>query len=88
MTTTILAASSFDHLMVREAEDGIFVVTLNRPERLNALHRALWDALDSLCAVVERDPSVRVVVLEADQGGPSGQRRRQLDRGGDRPGEP
>lgn len=63
MTTTTLASSSFDGLLVREAEQGIFVVTLNRPDRLNALHDALWDALDELCAVVEHDPSVRVVVL-------------------------
>ncbi|WP_432841371.1 enoyl-CoA hydratase/isomerase family protein [Dactylosporangium sp. CA-092794] len=63
MTTTTLATANFDHLLVREAENGIFVVTLNRPERLNALHDALWDELDSLCAVLERDPSVRVVVL-------------------------
>ncbi len=65
MTTcgTTLAATGFDHLLVEEAAEGIFVVTLDRPERLNALHDALWDELDRMCVVVERDSSVRVVVL-------------------------
>jgi enoyl-CoA hydratase len=63
MTTTTLAEASFDHLLVREAESGIVVITLNRPERLNAIHDPLWDELDALCAAVEHDPAVRVIVL-------------------------
>ena len=58
-----LATTTFAHLLVEEAEPGLFVVTLNRPGRLNAIHDELWDELDLLCAVVERDPDVRVVVL-------------------------
>ncbi|MEV5412262.1 enoyl-CoA hydratase-related protein [Thermopolyspora sp. NPDC052614] len=61
--TTTLATADFDHLLVREEEGGVHVVTLNRPEKLNALHAELWDELDAMCAVVERDPAVRVVVL-------------------------
>lgn len=63
MSARTLAATSFDHLLVDEAEPGIFVVTLNRPERLNALHPALFDDLHKLCTVVEGDPGVRVLVL-------------------------
>ncbi|HET7735876.1 MAG TPA: enoyl-CoA hydratase-related protein [Nocardioidaceae bacterium] len=61
--TTTLATAEFDHLLVEEPENGMFVVTLNRPDKLNALHDGLWEDLDRMCAVVEGDPSVRVLVL-------------------------
>ncbi|HET7691242.1 MAG TPA: enoyl-CoA hydratase-related protein [Nocardioidaceae bacterium] len=63
MTSARLDASEFGHLLVDQPETGIFVVTLNRPDKLNALHQELFDELDRLCAVVEDDPQVRVVVL-------------------------
>lgn len=62
-TIPTLAEASLDHLLIREAADGVFVVTLDRPEKLNAINDPLWDALDELCAVVEADASVRVLVL-------------------------
>ena len=46
-----------------ESGDGVATVTLNRPDRLNALSAEL---LEALLAAVERavsDPDVRVVVL-------------------------
>ncbi|MEV5004005.1 enoyl-CoA hydratase/isomerase family protein [Nocardioides sp. LML1-1-1.1] len=58
-----LAAASFEHLLIEEVDGGIVVVTLDRPDKLNALHQGLWDELDLMCAVVEDDPSVRVVIL-------------------------
>ena len=50
-------------------EDGVAVLTLNRPDRLNsftqAMHLEVRDALDKLQA----DKSVRVLVLTADTRG-------------------
>jgi len=60
---TSLATTSFDHLLVSDAGRGVSVVTLDRPEKLNALHAGLWDELDLMCSTVEQDPSVRAVVL-------------------------
>lgn len=48
----------------RDAElDGLLTITLNRPEKLNALNIALHDELQEVLAELETDPSVRVVVL-------------------------
>lgn len=38
-------------------------LTLNRPEKLNALGPAFWDDFGGLVAQVDADPAVRVVVL-------------------------
>jgi enoyl-CoA hydratase len=44
-------------------EKGILVVTLNRPDRFNALTFEMFDELTALCTDLERDESVRVVIL-------------------------
>jgi enoyl-CoA hydratase/carnithine racemase len=46
-----------------EVNDGIALVTLNRPDKLNALSYELIDRLMALLDQIEVDPSVRVVVL-------------------------
>ncbi len=43
--------------------DGIGTITLNRPEKLNALDRALCDELREALALLTRSDAVRVVVL-------------------------
>jgi enoyl-CoA hydratase/carnithine racemase len=50
-------------LVERQDADGIAVLTLNRPERRNALSGALVDALIAAFGEVERDPTVRVAIL-------------------------
>lgn len=45
------------------ARDGIATLTLNRPEKLNALSYALIDEMLLLLARVESDPALRVVIL-------------------------
>jgi enoyl-CoA hydratase/carnithine racemase len=50
-------------ITVERPEPGILLVTLNRPERLNALTFEMFDALTDLCREVEDDASVRVMVL-------------------------
>jgi enoyl-CoA hydratase len=50
-------------LVLNETREGIAVLTLNRPEKLNALNYALIDRLLALLDAVEIDASVRAVIL-------------------------
>ena len=43
--------------------DGIARVTLNRPERLNAIDSAAAAALDDIWTAIDKDPAIRCVVL-------------------------
>ena len=49
--------------LLAHVEDGVALVTLNRPERRNALSRALLDALADVLREVEADDEVGCVVL-------------------------
>lgn len=46
-----------------ERDGHLLVVTLNRPEIRNALHRAATDELDEVWTTYERDPDLRVAIL-------------------------
>ena len=51
-------------LVERDVElDGLVTITLNRPDKLNALSVELHDALQPVLVDLETDPSARVVVL-------------------------
>jgi hypothetical protein len=41
--------------------DGVLLVALNRPDRLNALTFEMFNELHELCLSVQRDPSTAVV---------------------------
>jgi enoyl-CoA hydratase/carnithine racemase len=43
--------------------DGIAVITLNRPEKLNALDGAVVETLQALLDTIERDDEVRAVIV-------------------------
>ena len=49
--------------LLGEVDDGIAVLTLNRPERRNAFSPAMINALATSLAQLERDESVGVIVL-------------------------
>jgi len=51
-------------LVQREDRDGVAYLTLNRPKAYNALSLAMMTALIEALAGVDRDDSVRVVVLK------------------------
>src|SRR5947208_247958 len=51
--------------LLAEEEGGVVRLTLNRPERRNALSRELLGRLEAAQAAVAADPSARVVVLAA-----------------------
>ena len=49
--------------IIYEKKDAIGYLTLNRPERLNALNATLLAEFREIMEVVEADPDVRVVIL-------------------------
>ncbi len=51
------------HPLVIETRDGIRTITLNRPDKLNALDSATLDALDVAFAEAEKAADVRVILL-------------------------
>ncbi|MFT6392220.1 MAG: enoyl-CoA hydratase/carnithine racemase [Ilumatobacter sp.] len=46
-----------------EVDDGIALVTLNRPDRLNAITSTMINELDQVVSAVDLDPKLRAVVL-------------------------
>jgi methylglutaconyl-CoA hydratase len=52
-----------DVLLVDRDDDGIVVLTLNRPARRNALGKALVNALRATVADLATDPVARVIIL-------------------------
>lgn len=54
---------SWDHLEIEQAGDGVSVLWLNRPDKLNALHRPLWNDIPAAVAQLDADESTRVIVL-------------------------
>jgi enoyl-CoA hydratase len=50
-------------LLVEKPLDGVAVITLNRPEAMNALSKALRAALQTAIQEMEADPEVKVIVL-------------------------
>jgi enoyl-CoA hydratase/carnithine racemase len=55
--------SDHENLLLERPRDGVLLVTLQRPETLNALTFEMFDELTALCRRLEGDPAVRVVVL-------------------------
>lgn len=52
-----------DALMLCETRDGVQTLTLNRPDKLNALNFALTQALIDALKAADSNPDVRVVVV-------------------------
>lgn len=53
----------YDHLLLATSAGGVRTITLNRPERLNAVNRRLADEVPRALDDAARDDSVRVVVI-------------------------
>lgn len=56
-------ASSEQHLVFEKDGEGIATLTLNRPDRLNAMTTAMWRELPRLLARVAEDDEIKVLVL-------------------------
>jgi enoyl-CoA hydratase/carnithine racemase len=53
-------------LVLYELRDTVAIITLNRPEKRNALSRAVWRQLDAAFQRAEDDASVRAIVLSGN----------------------
>lgn len=49
--------------LLEQIKDGVAVLTMNRPERLNALSRAMLEAMESALARLAADPAIGAVVV-------------------------
>lgn len=52
-----------DEIQIERRPNGVLLITLNRPERLNALTMPMFDHLARIWTDVDRDPSTRVAVI-------------------------
>jgi len=50
-------------VLTEDAGDGVRIVTLNRPHRLNAIVPELLDDLNQALEAADRDPAIRAIVL-------------------------
>lgn len=58
-----MTQSDSEPVVLSERRGGVLVLTLNRPERLNAWSRELEDGYFGLLADGDRDPAVRAIVV-------------------------
>ncbi len=58
-----LSLPEFSTIGVDEPEDGVAVITLNRPDRLNAMTSTMISELETVVAAVDLDPSLRAVIV-------------------------
>jgi enoyl-CoA hydratase/carnithine racemase len=56
-------AASYETLLVERPRDGVVLVTLNRPDRMNAITFQMFDELHALCGELLKDQSARVVIV-------------------------
>ena len=54
---------SYDNILVEKQDNGVALVTLNRPKALNALNYALFCDLNDAMKKLDVDPAVRAIVL-------------------------
>jgi Delta3,5-Delta2,4-dienoyl-CoA isomerase len=58
--------SNQDNLVIYKREGHLGYITLNRPEKRNALNMAVWLALDRAIARAEEDTEARVIILQGE----------------------
>lgn len=60
---TTLTLPELTTIDLAEPEDGIALVTLNRPNRLNAMTTTMISELEAVVAAVDLDPALRAVIV-------------------------
>ncbi len=56
-------SNQYEHLLIETTQEGVRTITLNRPEKLNAVNLKLADELPVAIEEASRDDAVRVVVI-------------------------
>ncbi|WP_069130440.1 enoyl-CoA hydratase/isomerase family protein [Rhodohalobacter halophilus] len=54
---------TFDTLLLETDENGIAVLTINRPDKLNALNNTVLDELEEAIENIEKDDDIRAVIV-------------------------
>ncbi len=54
---------TWETLLLDKPEDGIGIVTFNRPRRANAMSQHMLRELEALCGELERDDAIRAVIV-------------------------
>ena len=52
-----------DQVLLSEEQDGISILTLNRPEVMNAFNFELLRALDDAIKALRFNPDIRVIII-------------------------
>lgn len=72
-----------DEVVKVERAENYLTLTLNRPEKRNAINRAMLEALDGALAAVTTDQQIRAVIIKGEgRGFCSGLDLRDLEQGG------
>jgi enoyl-CoA hydratase len=61
-----ISPPTFETLTFKELEPQIGLVTLNRPDRLNAINGRMLDDFDELLRNLDRDDAIRVLILTGE----------------------
>jgi enoyl-CoA hydratase/carnithine racemase len=62
----IPARNATQDILLRQDDDGVTTLTLNRPDQYNGLSEAMLDRLKEEISAISRDRSIRVVVIAAN----------------------
>jgi len=57
------AAYTYETLLVERPRESVLLLTLNRPERMNAITFEMFEEMHDLCSRITNDESVRAVVV-------------------------
>ncbi len=58
-----MSSSRSSDVLTTSIDNGIAVVTLNRPQAMNALNRQLREEIMALCSELDADPAVGVIIF-------------------------
>jgi Delta3-Delta2-enoyl-CoA isomerase len=62
-STTSSSTTSGDKIIMQQNENGVLTITLNRPEKRNALQMDMYKAITEKLTQANSDPSIRIVEL-------------------------
>ncbi len=58
-----MTSSEYEHLLIENNDDGISILTINRPDKLNALNHAVLQELDSAFKSFEEDNESFILII-------------------------